>query len=866
MSSDMSASEFESLIGNIFCSNGYHVDRNVNINSANVDLIVQKIGDPFSIKTFVEVTLSYVNNDKYALDNTKYSLIKQKEAYKHSKCVIVSKKGFAPPTKERATEAGVECLTYEEFRRKMLITYAYEEYVLGPNPELMGKQLACYDQNEAIQPNPVWFDLLNLESVYINPIVIDNNKEVEALEWFDDWLNLDSGWVTLIGDYGTGKTALTNMLLLRWMRRYHKNIDFPMPVRIELRHFARRMDYDGLLHHFLDNYRLRELDLRYLKYMIEEGKAILLLDGYDEMAQKMDLNDRRAMLKAFSEASKGKAKGILTSRPNYFTEEDDLNIIELLYPRISNYKLDQKLLEEEQLIDNMLDKVYVDRPKIKLIDLTQEQTKQLVERKVRHDKDAQKVILSLIDRIYGLKEAEDGKQLSGKPVVITYLIEALEGLSAEDMEDIDKIENQFDEWTVFKLILDGLIARDQSRSTGLILPGERRRLLQYLATHLSKSKHDIDETNFNDIIFKLFRSEIERYGTARRDERKSQFSSDARSGATLTRDSNNYQWRFSHNTLREYLVVESLVEMIESDDSTRDIMTPNYNDINVTDGMALFVRSRMQHIPYLDERIREYLFRKRGESELGNILTMLLPGIIDRDKEKIDDLKNTLKTLFGRTVDLSAMSFSLLNLSNQNLEDGFYRNTSWSNCSFANAKLSNSYFDDSYFINCNFLDANIENGRFVNCYFDGCKFIETKISKAIFYGSIFENNLCDDYGLLKDIDILSWLAYKGAIIDENAQVNLYQYYPQWKAIKRTIRIFLHRNQAHHRIESIIDRGLSSTDKAYAKQFLDILVKLNIAKWIMNKKIIAVKAEKKEMLENILQGKMPEEVKKLFSNR
>ena len=55
------------------------------------------------------------------------------------------------------------------------------------------------------------------------------------------------------------------------------------------------------------------------------------VDGYDEMAQYMHLRERRVCLEALAGLSAQGARGIITSRPNYFSETEELQLFELLY-------------------------------------------------------------------------------------------------------------------------------------------------------------------------------------------------------------------------------------------------------------------------------------------------------------------------------------------------------------------------------------------------------------------------------------------------------------------------------------------------------------------------------------------------------
>jgi hypothetical protein len=102
--------------------------------------------------------------------------------------------------------------------------------------------------------------------------------------------------------------------------------------------------------------------------------------------------------------------------------------------------------------------------------------------------------------------------------------------------------------------------RDLHRSPTLH-PEHRRRALQQLAIILSgKDVPTADEGVFLRIIDDLFKSELRRLSFDDRRNRREELFQDLRSSATLTRtESGSAGWLFSHNSLREYLVVEALV-------------------------------------------------------------------------------------------------------------------------------------------------------------------------------------------------------------------------------------------------------------------------------------------------------------------
>jgi len=292
----------------------------------------------------------------------------------------------------------------------------------------------------------------------------------------------------IVGEYGTGKTALTKILLKRWMQEYQHNTLLPMPFRIELRDFTRQFDARSLLHHFLDTNGLGHLPLDFLSSLISSGRVVLLLDGYDEMAQYMHARERRVCLQALAELAKGGAKGILTSRPSYFTEAEELQIIDNLYRSIENRrqlsKRTETLLERERTIDALLQSQFLSRYERSLQDLSSDQTEALVHRVLAHDIVARDVVLGILRRVFRSVDAGgDIRSLSGKPVIITYILELAEEFKEGDRQVAGE---PLSEWQIYELIVQKLMERDFRRSD-ILLPEQRLAFLEQLSVWLSKS-------------------------------------------------------------------------------------------------------------------------------------------------------------------------------------------------------------------------------------------------------------------------------------------------------------------------------------------------------------------------------------------
>ena len=527
-------------IRTLFELNNFQVAGSTTIHGAQVDLIAESKTDPFAARIYIEATIEYVDNDKYAKDLTKLAMIRRKEP--GSRCLIVSSDGFTDSVRERAKETDIETLRYSTLFEKFEKFETYVRSICGEETELSR-------------------ELSQLSSVYEEPIFDDKIGKEPATKYLENWRSSATSanqWLVVVGEYGTGKTALTRVLQYRWLKEYKENPQLRIPLRIELRDFTRQFDARGLLHHFLDNNQLGHISVEFVFSLIKKRRVILLLDGYDEMAQYMHIRERRVCLEALANLASDGALGILTSRPNYFSEAEELRLFEILYSSVQNIvprKRDdayQTIVTEEKRIDDFLKSQILNRYERSLRDLSQDQTEALVGRILRSDPEGQHIVLSILRSVFRGTEGGSSISLSGKPVIIGYLIEVVEGLKKRDKESpIARLS----EWQVYTLIIDQLMLRDWRRSQ-YIMPERRRGFLRALSLRLSSRDFpSINESQFKELIRSEFKVELRRVLEGDRENEVERYFSDLRSSTTLTitSDRSSRGWKFSHNSLREFL-------------------------------------------------------------------------------------------------------------------------------------------------------------------------------------------------------------------------------------------------------------------------------------------------------------------------
>ncbi|MBO4271819.1 pentapeptide repeat-containing protein [Microbispora triticiradicis] len=143
--------------------------------------------------------------------------------------------------------------------------------------------------------------------------------EVDLLARLRGWVADHEGrFVVVLGDFGYGKT-----FLLRELTRLVQEEGRPpvIPILIQLRELEKAHSLDELLAAHLTAGGEEVIDLQRLRYLIEEGRVLLLFDGFDELALRVTYDQAAEHLKSLVQAARGRAKVVLTSRTQHFLSE-----------------------------------------------------------------------------------------------------------------------------------------------------------------------------------------------------------------------------------------------------------------------------------------------------------------------------------------------------------------------------------------------------------------------------------------------------------------------------------------------------------------------------------------------------------------
>jgi predicted NACHT family NTPase len=143
--------------------------------------------------------------------------------------------------------------------------------------------------------------------------------------WLDD---STKEHISVLGEFGTGKTWFAfhyaQVALQRYQEAKERGTQRPrLPLVITLRDYAKALNVENVLAGFFFTQHNIRLNSEVFDQLNRMGKLLLIFDGFDEMAAKVD---RQQMINNFWELAKvvvPGAKVILTCRTEHFPEAQD---------------------------------------------------------------------------------------------------------------------------------------------------------------------------------------------------------------------------------------------------------------------------------------------------------------------------------------------------------------------------------------------------------------------------------------------------------------------------------------------------------------------------------------------------------------
>ncbi|MEV4495778.1 TIR domain-containing protein [Micromonospora arborensis] len=124
----------------------------------------------------------------------------------------------------------------------------------------------------------------------------------------------DGRFVLVLGDFGRGKTFAMREVA----RRLPTAAPDLIPILVELGSLDKAHSVDGLVAAHLANHGEQVIDLKAFRYMLRQGRIVLLFDGFDELVARVTYDRAADHLETLLQAAEGNAKVVVSSRTQHF--------------------------------------------------------------------------------------------------------------------------------------------------------------------------------------------------------------------------------------------------------------------------------------------------------------------------------------------------------------------------------------------------------------------------------------------------------------------------------------------------------------------------------------------------------------------
>ena len=471
-------------------------------------------------------------------------------------------------------------------------------------------------------------------------------------------------------------------------------------------------------------------------------------------------------------------------------------------------------------------------------DLNPEQTTALITRILGDDSQGLNTIQLILSKIF---RNQDGGavSLSGKPVIVSYLLEVIEQLKQNKSPDLDVAF--LTEWQVYRLIVDQLMLRDLARSPD-ITPDARRRFLQRLAIFLSRQENEvIGEQEFRDLVSSEFKRDINRLVGDARNEALSRFFSDVRSSTTLTRATTTSLdgWRFSHNSLREFLIAEYFESQLLSGHLVSD-------RIIVTDAMRTFAASIPPQIINKLLSLLQTAWRipANDGTTRGQVLCLFWEAFILAVKGEADTTRSVLQRFADIGDGLQGIALSRLTLSSNQkrtcLTGLSLSKTNLSNVQLTGAELIGCDISDAVLDSVDLSDADVTGANFSKSLLFDVNIIRTELAGALFNGVpadstslIVHSNEQPHTRRLEGNFAIGYLRYHGAETDDVSDYHVYIHHPNFDIVDKIVTNLS--KQAHRQRRGLEKRGAAHSNVPFAQSFINHLLVKSLVEVPKNRK-------------------------------
>ncbi|HET6977661.1 MAG TPA: DUF4062 domain-containing protein [Pyrinomonadaceae bacterium] len=346
------------------------------------------------------------------------------------------------------------------------------------------------------------------------------------------WLEEDGrNHLTILGDFGTGKSSFALWLTYTLAQKIEKDgwHTHRVPVFVSLRDHAGKIDVREIITNTLiNNYDIRNADFKSFERLLEAGRLLIILDGFDETATLTDRANTLRILRGLNSLVRRNSKVILTCRSHYFrTDEETQSELNR-----SLNREETELFAEQKGKDNF--------EVVQLREFRRDQIELFLERHYDGDREKAKSTLSKMQATYNLTD------LSRRPVMLEMILKVWPRL-LEKSKDVEVTPS-----LLYNEYVDAWIDKVAKGNEDLMDPATKRSFCQDLTKWMYRENREmLPYTEIEKVVKEYFKDRPPAVYAA--------LDTEVRTCTFLNRDSvGNYQ--FAHRSFMEFFVAMACAE------------------------------------------------------------------------------------------------------------------------------------------------------------------------------------------------------------------------------------------------------------------------------------------------------------------
>lgn len=783
----------------------HEVQTSVIVNHREIDILAKE-RNGLSRKTLVIECADY--RDPVGVKKIEEDLGKLRAAIRelgHSAVPMhVSRNGYTPDAAGLAASEHLDAMTFEDLASRLV---NFDEYLRAIEADQLREIIL-----KEYQPTKIHFE---------------NERRQDgrpALDFVEEWLNSRDVWLTVLGDYGVGKSWMLKRVLYWMLERYRCSPnDAPLPFFIPLQSFTKAFTFQNLIVACLQRYGVRSVNFEAVKYLAESGRIVFLFDSFDEMAQILGRSTVRENLKELLEGVSKSSRAIMTSRPTYFESRSErLRLVDkdgtLRWESIDKDEFSRQAAVSAFITSKLEASRYA-----RLNDLTSGQRRRLFETVLSDRPQALKTLLELFSRFQSLES------LSQRAVIARLLTTVAETLAKADRDDdyigrtLSGNEVVLNESKIFEIVVYNLLERD--RDVGELEASARRTFLHAFAVYLQQPGQVsfASPEELRQVVSDLFEDRLRTSDSPQQLLESLYRSCRRHSGLTTERqfldtsgsidtpvDENDQDSRvgFSHNSLREYLVASSAAEyLIGRQGEQHQEKNGLLKSVVFTDGVADFLVGIAENNRQIEAMLADAFSKKQGSR--ADWMFRAIYGFIRAKGSRGVGLLGSPPSLEG--LDLSSIDLSGLDLQRSCLAGSIAFDTDFRKTDFRNADMG---------------DLVIERAMFDEAKVSGADFTRTDLISIYVYDDYDRRTSC----VLSGREARQWLHSRGAKVKSASDLNPYLGKPWYEASREVVRTLVSRVAGTHEYKGLV-KGTKLETRPFAQEFREFLIKAKVLEFV-----------------------------------